>query len=564
MQRFVFLLLLLLGLPVHAAKVRLEAPEPVAGLIARYINLEDSAVPASPAGMLRRMQLEIPALLATEGYFSATVALNGATTPVTVVVTPGPRATITALSLKIEGMISQERRQAIERKWLLKVGAPFRQADWDAAKQEVLRELLAEDHAGANLTFSQAEVDAAGHSVRLRVEYQAGPRYRYGELRMDGLLRYRPELVERFNRSVRPGAIYRESDLLTLQTNLQNTPYFSSVLIDIDTSAPVAADGTVTAPVYIRLRERSPHRVSFGAGVSSNTGARVEANYRTADLFHRAWELSTGLRIEQLKQTAYADVFLPPTPDNYRDSFGALAEKSNIRGLTINRAAIGAARAQQRGQVDYRLGVNWQTEQKLPLDALRSDNKALTLNLGLTWRASGSRLDTGEGQSAQLQIGGGAKAVLSDQNFVRLHGRYQTLFNINRSNSMMLRAELGATLANSRQGIPQDFLFRAGGTNSVRGYAYQSLGVREGSATVGGRYLAVLSAEITHWLSGPWGIAAFVDAGDAADTRADFRFATGVGMGARWRSPAGPVAIDIGHGTRTGETHLHFSLAVPF
>ena len=103
-----------------------------------------------------------------------------------------------------------------------------------------------------------------------------------------------------------------------------------------------------------------------------------------------------------------------------------------------------------------------------------------------------------------------------------------------------------------------------GGTGSVRGYAYQSLGIKEGNATVGGRFLGVVSAEATHWLNESWGIAAFVDAGDAVDQLEDVRLAVGYGLGARWRSPAGPIGVDLAYGQRTSRVELHFSLAIPF
>ena len=65
--------------------------------------------------------------------------------------------------------------------------------------------------------------------------------------------------------------------------------------------------------------------------------------------------------------------------------------------------------------------------------------------------------------------------------------------------------------------MPSTFLFRAGGDQSVRGYGYQELGVQEGDAIVGGRYLLTGSAEYQYWFKPPWGVAVFVDAGNAAD-----------------------------------------------
>ena len=57
-------------------------------------------------------------------------------------------------------------------------------------------------------------------------------------------------------------------------------------------------------------------------------------------------------------------------------------------------------------------------------------------------------------------------------------------------------------------------LFRTGGDTTVRGYEFESLGVKVPNATVGGRYLAIASAEVDHYITPQWGLAAFVDAGD--------------------------------------------------
>ena len=55
------------------------------------------------------------------------------------------------------------------------------------------------------------------------------------------------------------------------------------------------------------------------------------------------------------------------------------------------------------------------------------------------------------------------------------------------------------------------------------------------------------SVEYEHYFNDSWGAAAFVDSGSAFDGRSpDFR--TGVGVGVRWRSPVGPLKLDIARG----------------
>lgn len=549
-------LLLALALPAGANELVLQAPDDIERLLRPWLPDE--------AGSSLKLQGQLGEILATEGYFSPQFEFSESDGELRLQLDPGPRTTIGEVALTVDGPVAPETVAALRADWRLPVGRPFRQEDWNEAKQQVLAELLAVEHADARLLDSQADIDAESHRAALRVLYDAGPRYRFGALRVEGLQRYTPELVERFNRSVRPGQPYREAQLNALQTTLLGTPYFASVQATLDTAGASISDGIATAPVVVRVRERAPHRIAFGAGFSSNTGARVEANYHTPDAFNRAWEFDSGLRLEQKKQTAYADIFLPPSERQHRNSFGLMLENTDIQSLRTSRYAFGAQDVQQRGRLEQRTSLSWQTERREPEGAAESTSRALVPNVMWTWRRVDSVLDPHEGLVLQGQVGGGAKAALSHRNFVRLHGRYQQFIPLGRQDTLTLRGEVGYTVADSRQGIPQDYLFRTGGTGSVRGYAYQSLGIREGSAVVGGRYLAIASAEVTHWLNDSWGIAAFVDAGDAVDSLQNLKMAVGYGLGARWRSPAGPIGADLAYGERTGSVQLHFSLAIPF
>jgi translocation and assembly module TamA len=149
----------------------------------------------------------------------------------------------------------------------------------------------------------------------------------------------------------------------------------------------------------------------IGAGVSSNTGARVEANYHTPDLFRQAWSLESGLRLEQKKQTVFADVFLPPDSRNRRHSFGAMSEKTDIENLRTARYAIGAQTVQQRGSIEQRLSLNWQQERRHADDAEAVTSRALVPNVMWTWRRVDNLLDPANGIVLQAQVGGGAKAL---------------------------------------------------------------------------------------------------------------------------------------------------------
>ena len=98
----------------------------------------------------------------------------------------------------------------------------------------------------------------------------------------------------------------------------------------------------------------------------------------------------------------------------------------------------------------------------------------------------------------------------------------------------------------------------------MRGYEFESLGIQQGDAIVGGRRLAVGSMEYTHWIGENWGAAAFVDIGNAWDEGLSFDPALGYGVGGRFRTPIGPIRADLAYGEKTGQFRIHFSVGYTF
>ncbi|NMG73246.1 autotransporter assembly complex protein TamA [Aromatoleum diolicum] len=557
-------------------QVQLDAPDSVRPLLERHLrilNRVDQRLPeerADRVALARRTRREVAELLATEGYFTPEVTLErDGDVMWRLSVVPGPPAKVSAVELRFAGELAgdstgqAERRAALQTAWSLPAGQVFRQAAWDEAKLRLLDGVASRDYAAAWLAESRAEVDPDAASVRLSVTVDSGPRFFLGPLEVSGLKNLPPGLLERFN-TLRAGEPFDQERLLALQNALQNVPQFASVIVDIERDPALAA----AVPVRVQVSEARSRQLGFGVGYSTNNGFRSEVSWRDVNLLGRGWELASGLRLEQLHQTAYADVFLPPAPSGHRDSVGVASERSDIEGLTLTTHAVGVARANSRttarGKIDTRLALRLQQETRDLDGATATRRKSLTANWSWTRRQVDDVLDPRRGDVLQFEIGGGARALLSDQNFLRLYGRYVHYRPMAERDVLILRAEGGATLASSRDGVPQDFLFRTGGTQTVRGYAYQSLGVHEADATVGGRYLATLSAEYVRWFLPAWGAAAFVDMGDAGDDRKLFEMKKGYGLGARWKSPAGPLALDLAYGQEDRRLRLHFGIAIAF
>jgi translocation and assembly module TamA len=549
--------------------VTITTPESVRNLLTTHFRLPITPLTdeTARATFMRRAHREIKELLATEGYFTPAITLHFDPfdkRPV-LEVKPGPRTVVAELSIEFKGDLAIDepgrhvRIEKLRAAWLLKVGQPFRSPAWEEAKSVLLSSVAEADYPTAVVEESKAEVDAASSRARLLVRVDSGPAFRYGDLVIKGLNRYDQSLIKGLA-PFKAGDLYRRDQLLAFQTKLQKLPQFSSAVVSIE---PAAATHQA-APVEVTLSEAQSQRVSVGAGYSSNTGARGEINYSNNDLLDRALRLNSVLRLEQKRQTLSATVDSIPNQAGRWFSLGAGADRTFIQELETTREKVGISRYQTSGNMETQLAVNWQREDRRPKGGLHQLNQTLVLDGRLRYRSVDNPLFPRDGSVTELRIGGGSKQALSDQDFLRTYMRHQSWYPVGERHVLFLRGELGYTLAPSRFGIPQEYLFRAGGIQSVRGYTFQSLGVHEGQAVVGGRVMATGTIEYNHWITPSWGAAVFTDVGDAADSVRSLNLAVGYGGGIRWRSPVGPLALDLARGQRDGKLRLHFSIAVAF
>lgn len=515
----------------------------------------------------QRTPAEIRTLLATEGYFSpeirATLAQEDGVWVARFEIEPGEPVRVGEVNLQFTGVIAAPEGQAriaqLRAQWPLAVREVFRQAAWEAAKRSLLRTLLIHRYPRATISDSQVRVDPLRRTASLMVTIDSGPEFRFGELEIVGLERY-PERIVRNLSPIAPGDPYSQGQLLELQARLQDTRYFSSVEVGVE----IETDTPQAAPVRVEVIEAESRRVGFGVGYSTDTGPRGRIEYTDINLRDRGWRLTTGLNGNALERTAAAGIDFPVRRNGARDSVTSSFTRKDISGEVTDTSRVAIARAQRAGRFERTLSMQYQHEVKEIAGAPGDTVQALTASAAWTLRDVDDLLFPTRGHLLNVQLSGAPQSELSDQSFLRGYIRGMRYHPVGRNGTLLLRAETGKVQADSRAGIPSDFLFRTGGDQSVRGYAYNSIGVREGDAIVGGRYLAVLSAEFDYWILPRWGAGLFYDAGNATDTLDEFSFFAGYGIGARWRSPVGPVNLDVAYGEETKGYRVHFAVGFVF
>ena len=556
----------------NASEVSLSAPKAIRTLLKDHFEIPSTPLSDETARrtFIHRAKREIKNLLATAGYFTPTVTakLQSQKNKLIIDVEPGPLAQVDKVTIKFEGdlAIDEPKRQArikqLRESWPLKKKMPFRSAEWEDAKATLLSEVTHDDYPAAYIAESQANVDPDNARVELSIVIDSGPAFYFGELVISGLQRYSEEElnIKRFA-PFRTGDPYSRDLLVAFQTALQNgTPQLTSAAVSIkpDISKHKAI------PVEVVIAEQRSKRFAFGAGYSSNNGARGEINYRDYDFLSRAWNMRTILRLEQKRQTFLFGVDTLPNYDLARFSFDARLQQTNIENLKTNNQRVSLSRIRETRTMLHQYGLSWQRENKRPSGAINQVNETLALNWQWRYHLIDDPVNLRNSRVTDLRVSGASQQVLSDQSFIQTYARQQFWWPIGKRDVLYLRGETGYTFTESTSGIPQEFLFRAGGIQSVRGYDFLSLGVPEGNAIVGGRALATGTLEYTHWFLQNWGAALFTDVGDAADNWKKLNPNLGYGAGIRWRSPAGPLALDLARGHATGTLHVHFSIIVAY
>ena len=586
--------------------VSIDAPAPLDQLLEKNLDLMRFRGNASiDFEQLQRLVRSAPeqakTLLATEGYFNAEVsaevspkvnpvlASDGAR--VLVKVEPGAPVLVDSVDLVLDGFASAPGAsgapafdaQALKDSWSLKQGQVFRQSDWEQAKRALLRQVVQTRYPRAQMSQSQATVDTETRRARLRVELVSGPEMRFGEVHIEGLQRYPGAIVSKLNQ-IKPGDVYNEAALQAYQSRLQNTGYFSNVVVSVDAAGVNAADDGLVEPsatqlpaaepgerparldILVLVTENKLQNISTGLGYSSNTGKRIQLDYDNLDL--SGLKFKSALTLESLRQTAHGDFYFPTTAsggnDYANDSIGASFERNDIEGVTTGVAILAAKRAWGTPILARSLTLEVLKETTTVAGLESSKSKSLPLIFDITKRHLDSQLFPSQGYVVNLQLSAAPLPLLTDEAFTRASTRFVSYLPLGAHNTLILRGEAGALASKQKTGVPQVFLFRAGGDQSVRGYAYQQLGVIENGATVGGRYLATASIEVQHWFTSTWGAATFYDAGNASDSIRQLAPKSGYGLGARYKSPVGPINVDVAYGHAIEQYRLHFSLGFTF
>ncbi|MDA0570818.1 autotransporter assembly complex protein TamA [Burkholderia gladioli] len=561
------------ALPAWAKySVDIDAPRSVRKLLEQHLDVSrfakrDDISDDQFEFLVTATPQQVRDLTATEGYFSPVVSTDvrnrDGKRSVTVKVDPGPQTDVAGVDLQFKGPVGTEdpkQETAARLAFSLHEGDAFTQSGWDGAKNAALKQLQSYRYLGAKIVSSQARIDPRTRTAKLAVSFDSGPTFTMGALDVSGVRRYPEKIVTNVN-PLGVGEIYDVQRINELQRQLQNTPYYASVAIDVgdDTSKPE------DTPVHVKVSEYPYNSVRGGVGYATDTGPHVQGSYTYLDTFGAAWPLQVSGRIDQIQQYGQVQLSMPPSPHGWTNSALASYTNTNVSDVRIYSARLGLQRTKTSQNIDYSYSIMFYQDRLDQNGAGPTTSRALVPQWSWTRRNVDDPLFPRSGNLIHAEAGFAVKGVLTDQSFVRGYARGQQYIPIGKRDLIFFRAELGGVFTSGGSaGIPASLLFRAGGSNSVRGYGYQSIGNSVDGSVLPTKYLMTGTAEYQHWFNHDWGAATFFDVGTATDAWGERVFYPGVGLGARWRSPVGPVNVDLAYGLRNRSVRPYLTLGIAF
>jgi translocation and assembly module TamA len=518
--------------------------------------------------LFNRIDDEVKSALRPYGYYEPTITsdykADGDDWNVTINVEPGEPIQLTEVTIVIDGEGENDSIFApIRTQTLLRPGMQLSHSAYEEVKGALTRSAAANGYLDAKLLTNDLLVDPKAHTARADLHLATGPRYRFGEIKIDqtGI---RPELMQRFLR-FREGDPYNAAEVLRTQFALDDSLYFATV--DVTPGTPDHA--TQTVPVQISATKSKP-QLSLGLGYGTDTSVRGTLGRTDTRLNDKGHRLRFEVRASAITRRLDARYDIPMgDPALERFSIEAINRTGPISDLDTSETTLKPSITRVRG--------HWQRVTSLAATSTRTDNGLTRLSStllvpGIVLAAvpDGFLGESLFSRAFYAELIGSHSALGSDADFLRLLVQSERVFDLKPNLHLLLRGEFGTSIVRNFDDLPGIYRFFAGGDRSVRGFAYNSLspeqfvtdrnGVTELKKT-GARNLLVGTAEIARDLPRNLAIAAFVDIGNAFNKFGDpMEYSTGIGL--RYRLPVVSLGLDIAKPLSTnGGIRLHLNIS---
>jgi translocation and assembly module TamA len=467
----------------------------------------------------------------------------------------GPPTQLGTVDVRVEGPgAAQAAFQKAVGDFPLKPGARLEHAPYEALKTALQNAAAANGYLDARFTERRIEVDRAQHQGRIRVRYETGPQFFFGDVHIvqDVL----DSAVVNSNLPIVPGRPFNTDSLIALQNRLTRSPYFSSV--EVEPRRDLADSLTRRVPIDVTLVGGKRYGYTVGAGYGTDTGPLVKGSLEFRRLNrsgHRGQIEGTYSGTRQGIGASYAVPRARGETQVMTFSGGYEYENTDTEKSKGYQFGVRVERLIGMWRLLYGIGF---TRQEFTVGLDQGNPHLLIPDLQLSRIETKNRIYPLNGRSLSFRARGASDAVASDASFVQLQAQAKWIRSFGERVRAIGKAEAGRIYTDQFHELPPDMRYFAGGATDVRAFGYEKLGPRDASGQPTGGDTHVLgSVDLEFRVHEKIAIAAFYDLGGAL-LEDRHSIGSGAGGGIRWISPVGMVRLDAAFAIREAGVEVNW------
>jgi translocation and assembly module TamA len=584
-----------------------------------------SGAPVSPFGLIARARAEVDRLktvMESYGYYQSAVTISieglGLSSPgladalnalpkgqnarVSITFSLGPLYHLREVSM--QGTVPESAQGSFS----LKPGAPAVAADVLAAGERLQSALQEQGYAFAKVDPPVAYEDRTLPVLDVSFRLDAGAQVKIGTIRLEGLKRVHEKLV-RHRLTLHSGQQFRPSAIEATRRDLLALGPFDAISVQVGK----AVDSTGGVPITFALHERKRHAISLNAAFSTDLGGSGGVTWSDRNVFGNAEQLTIAASVINLGGSTTTGIGYDTSAKFTIPEFGHRdqslqiavgAIKQSLQAYDQNARTSGVTLARKLSSVwTASVGVSTTDEQitqppssfvastAVPPSCAGVCNSkynytlvALPLSVSYDSTHLASPLDDPtHGMRDSLSVTPTESFGHPNASFIITQIKLAAYFDLHGlgftdpgRSVLAVRALAGEAQGAGELSLPPDQRFYGGGSGTIRGYAYQSVGPQfcadasvplggktcppsvttNGTALpagslsgipIGGTAIVAGTLEFRQRFGANWGSAFFVDGGQVSTSLKPLpsEFRVGVGAGARYYTPIGPIRLDV-------------------
>lgn len=476
----------------------------------------------------------------------------------------GERAKLVAINVETDSVLHDDpviakRYQALTQH----VGKPFSQKLYTGFKDDIYSLAIARGYFDIAMGQSQIVVAQNNRDITLRYGFEFGDRYVIDALELPANTINQALLNNIIELEL--GEPYALERINEMRSALNRSGYFATVQIRPDLAN--RRDGKIN--LIASLTEKPKHQVEYGIGFSTDIGPRASVAWKRARLNDSGHSIRLSSKVSAPEQQISATYKVPlANPNREYINYQLGLERTDFNDREALSLSLGATRFFPVGHFHDRLN-DWHasiftryTYSDFTQADVNANTKLWYLGGSLHYLQTDDMLFPSTGERHDLTLETAQNSLLSDFTVYRLTAQTKWLRPLSSDWTWLGIWRAGWMDTDDFARTPSEQRFYLGGDQSIRGFGYKDIAPRDASgALLGGEQSVSTQQELIYQINDSWGIAGFFDAAQIS-YNAQSLSASGVGLGAIWRSPLGPVRLYAARGSSTAEStwRLHILL----